>query len=234
MNGRKGGSALPAGGPPTELVLRAAGRSGELVLRRRGRHLEVVCNGVFLISSENEESSRALVTAARPWLPARPLEVLVGGLGLGFALDEALRLPALAAVTVAEYEPQVQAWFSRFGGRRARRAAADGRARIVIADVLDVLRDDAASFDLICLDTDNGPEWLMREANAGLYEAEGVALVHAALKPAGVAAFWSPERYARFEALLGAHFASVHAVAAADTVGGRRHVYTMYTAVKGA
>ena len=235
MSGREGSLAAPGPeGSVAEVVERAAGRCGELVLRRRGRHLEMVCNGAFLISSENEESSRALVAAARPWLPARPLDVLVGGLGLGYALDAALRLPAAATVTVAEYEPQIQEWFVRYGGERARRAGADGRARIVVADVLEVLSGGPGAYDLICMDTDNGPEWLLREANAALYEDVGVTLALAALRPAGVATFWSPQRYAHFEAVLNAHFPDVHAGAAADSVGGRRCDYIMYVAVKGA
>ena len=219
---------LAGAGPSAEVIERAAGRSGELVLRRRSGHFEVFCNGVFLISSENEQSSRALVTAAGPWLPAWPLDVLIGGLGLGFTLDEALCLPRAATVTAVEYEPRIADWFARFGDERARPAAADGRARIVIADVLDVLRAQSSAYDLICLDTDNGPEWLMRAGNATLYERTGVELVRVALRPGGVAVFWSPERYPWFEALLGEHFAGVTAVAAADVLDGRRHDYTMY------
>ena len=63
---------VPAdGGAPRELE-RTQGRDGELVLRRRGPHLEVISNGAFLISTENEASSRALVSAAAPWLADGP------------------------------------------------------------------------------------------------------------------------------------------------------------------
>jgi spermidine synthase len=216
---------------PHELE-RVQGRSGELALRARGGHLEVISDGSFLISTENEASSRSLVSAATPWLPDGPLHILIGGLGLGFALDEALRLPRTEAVMVAEFEPAVVSWFARYGAERARRASADSRARIVVADVQDVLRAASQAYDLIALDTDNGPHWLVRESNAALYDDRGLALVFSALKAGGVAVFWSPERYPRFEAALGARFPFVRAVAAVDVVGGRALEFTMYVAAK--
>ena len=106
--------------------------------------------------------------------------MLIGGLGLGYALDEALDLERAEVVTVAEFEPCILSWFEQYGGERARRAAADGRARILIADVYDVLREASCEYDLICLDTDNGPRWLVREPNAALYDERGIALVSSA------------------------------------------------------
>jgi spermidine synthase len=225
------GEAQPAapGDTPHELE-RAHGLSGELVLRARDGRLEVISNGTFLISTDNEASSRALVGAAMPWLPEGPLRILIGGLGLGFALDEALALERAAAVTVAELEPVVASWFGRYGGARARRAAADHRARIVIDDVRDVMRSAPEAFDLICLDTDNGPQWLMREPNAALYDDDGIALAFCALRAGGLVVFWSPERYTWFEAALAVRFPSVRAVAAVDVVDGRELEYTMYVA----
>ena len=222
--------AAPAGAP-RELE-RAQGRSGELVLRARHGRLEVISNGTFLISTENEVSSRALVSAAAPWLPEGPLRILIGGLGLGFALDEALALERAESVTVVELEPVVACWFARYGGERARRASADHRARILIADVGDVLRSAPGSYDLICLDTDNGPQWLVREPNAALYDDEGIALAFSALNAGGIVVFWSPERYPRFEAALAVRFPFVRAIATHDVVDGRELEYTMYVAAK--
>ena len=120
-------------------------------------------------------------------------------------------------------------WFRRYGEGRAERLAAGeaaGRARVVVRDVADVLRAGPATFDLVALDTDNGPDWLLRAANAGLYDAAGVALAAAALRPGGAAVFWSPERYDWFAERLRPAFAAVHEVMAHDVVGGRRHAYT--------
>jgi spermidine synthase len=214
-----------------EVLERTEGRSGELVLRRSRGHLEVILNGAFLISTENDASSRAMVSAALPHLAGHALEVLVGGLGLGYALDEALSEPRVERVTVAELEPTIVRWFREYGGGRAERAAAGehaGRARIEQADVADVLVRDAGRYDLVSLDTDNGPEWLVRDANAGLYDEEGVRLVAAALTSRGVAVFWSPDRYPAFEEVLGRVFPRVVLEPAFDVVYGRQHEYTMY------
>jgi hypothetical protein len=234
--------------PPTggaEVLARAAGRSGELVLRRTAGQLELIAGGSFLISGANVASSVALITAgvdvleqAAPPGPVggatpRGLAVLIGGLGLGYSLDAALGEPCIATVTVAEYEPLIVDWFRDFGEERAQRFAAAevaGRARVVIGDVADLMRECPGAFDLIALDTDNGPDWLVREGNAGLYDEAGLALAHAALRSGGAAVYWSPERYDGFAARLAAQFARVSAVAAHDTIDGRRYEYTMYVA----
>ena len=217
----------PIANRPAVVIERAPGRSGELALLRRGDELQVVCDGAFVISSSNEQSSRALVAAARPYLPAGPLDVLIGGLGMGYALDEALDLPALRSVTVAEYEPLIVEWFANHMRERAARVERDARSRIVVADVHELLQS-GPRYDLVALDTDNGPQWLIRAANARLYEAGGVRLVAGAVRRGGVAVFWSPERYEVFEATLRDSFGRVLAQPATDVVDGRDVQYTMY------
>jgi spermidine synthase len=214
-------------GPP-EVLERCRGRSGELVLRRRGGEYEVVCNGTFLIAGQNEVSSRALIVAAGPHLPRRPLDVLIGGLGMGFALDEALALPDVRAVTVVEYEPVVVEWYERYFRARASRGSRDARARIVADDVHDVLAASSRAYDLIALDTDNGPAWLVRDENARLYEDRGLRQAAGALRTGGVVVFWAPDRETGFERRLAAVFEVVLPVTAADVVDGRTFDYVMY------
>jgi len=209
------------------VVERGDGRSGELALLRRGDELQIVCNGAFVIASSNERSSRALIAAARPYLPDRPLDVLIGGLGMGYALDEALDLPALRGVTLAEYEPLIVEWFTTHMRERAARVERDARSRIVVVDVRDLLAG-GARYDLIALDTDNGPRWLIRAGNAGLYEADGLRQTASVVRPDGVVVFWSPERYAAFESALEGAFGAVSAAPARDVVEGRPIDYVMY------
>ena len=241
-----------------DVLERTVGRSGELTLRRSGADLEIILNGTFLISTANAASSVALITAALPFLGGAPgihraehasrqaergslppsrrphqrrLGVLIGGLGLGLSLDAALAEPGVESVTVVEYEPVIVDWFRTHGGDRAARfaeAELAGRARILVGDVADVMRDSPGAFDLVVLDTDNGPDWLVREGNAALYAEAGLALAHDALRPSGVAAFWSPERYDWFATRLAATFFRVDEVLAHDHIGNRRHEYVMY------
>jgi spermidine synthase len=155
--------------------------------------------------------------------------VLIGGLGLGYALDEALDLPAARSVTVAEYEPIVVRWFEEHGGERAARARRDARSRILVADVHDLLAAREAAYDLVALDTDNGPDWLVRAENRRLYDPDGLLLVARCLRVGGVAAFWATGRDAAFAGRLGRVFTAVAAHDVVDDVGGRQLTFTMYT-----
>lgn len=216
------------------VVERCAGVAGELVLRR-GAHLDVIANGTFLISTANEASSRAMVSAGLQRVRAGGVDVLIGGLGMGYALDEALGSKACRRVVVAELEPTIVRWFREVGGDRAEALAEAeecGRAEIVVCDVAEYLAAHPNSFDLVSLDTDNGPEWLVRDENEGLYARQGIALTAATLRSGGIAVFWSPERYADFESRLRATFADVQLVPAVDVIDGVAHEYTMYVGLR--
>lgn len=215
----------------TEVIERARGVSGELVLRRAPTGLEIVANGVFLVSAANRASSRALAAAAWPHVQGDQLRMLIGGLGIGDALDEALACERVASVTVAELEPVVVRWFHEHGGEPASRAQAAeraGRARLVVGDVAEVLAGSAETWDVVALDTDNGPEWLVRGENARLYAPSGLCAVRSALRPGGVAVYWSPEDYPSFEGDLRDVFDDVLTAAAVDVIDGRPLEYTMY------
>jgi spermidine synthase len=217
----------------SEEIERVEGASGELVLRRGTAGLEIVANGVFLVSAANAASSRALVAAAWPCATGDALDVLIGGLGIGDALDEALACERVASVTVVELEPTVVRWFREYGGEAARRAAVAehvGRARVVAGDVADVLETSREAWDVVALDTDNGPEWLVRGENARLYAVSGLCAARAALRPGGVAVYWCPEGSPSLEGDLRDVFDEVHAETAVDVIDGRPFTSTMYVA----
>ncbi|MEV4259683.1 spermidine synthase [Spirillospora sp. NPDC049652] len=204
-------------GVEADVVERAAGVGGELVLRRAGEHHEIISNGVFLMDTRNGESERLLVSAAVGAVPADgsgPVSVLVGGLGVGFSLAEALRLPRVGAVTVVEREPAVVGWhrgpdgpLRPFSGG----ALDDPRTRIVTADLVDHLTADASRHDVLCLDVDNGPDWTVTPGNARLYGPDGLDLLTARLTGRGVLAVWSAGAAPAFEELLRGRFGWVEA-----------------------
>ncbi|OPZ44143.1 MAG: Spermidine synthase [Actinobacteria bacterium ADurb.BinA094] len=219
----------------SEEIERVRGVSGELALRRGTAGFEIVANGVFLVSAANAASSRALMATALPHVAGDSLDVLIGGLGIGDALDEALGCPRVVSITVAELEPAVIAWFRRYGGVVARRAAdaeRAGRARLLATDVADLIGGARGMWDVVALDTDNGPEWLVRGENAWLYSSTGLCAARAALRPGGVAVFWSSEECAGFEGDLWDVFDEVHRVTATDMVDGRSLSSVIYIAVK--
>jgi spermidine synthase len=198
---------------PEPVVLeRAHGPGGELVLRAApGGHHEIISNGTFLMDTRNGESERLLVRAAAEGARA-PARMLIGGLGVGFSLAQALRLPAITRVTVVEREPAVIAWH-RPGGPLAPwsgGALADPRVHVHQGDLLDWLASaPPGAHDVACLDIDNGPDWTVTPGNARLYGPGGLELLRRALGPRGVLAVWSAAASPAFEALLRERFARV-------------------------
>lgn len=174
------------------------------MLRRDGGHFEIVSNGTFLMDTRDGRSERALVAAALAGAP-RPARVLVGGLGVGFSLAEALRTPGVAAVTVVEIEPAVVRWNRSVLGS----PLDDPRVTVVVADLAEFLRVGDEPYEAVCLDVDNGPEWTVVPANAALYGDAGLAAVDARLAPGGVVAVWSAGESAGFEARLRERYRTV-------------------------
>ena len=197
---------------PPVVVERVAGRHGELVLRRDGADYEVISNGVFLMDSRDGSSERLLVRAVLD--PQRPgVSLLIGGLGVGFSLAEALRSETVRQVTVVEIEPAVIAWnrgplASVSGG-----ALADPRVEVIAADLVDWLARTDRRFDAICLDVDNGPAWTVSEANRALYTTEGLQLLRGRLEPGGALSIWSASAVDGFERRLRRVFERVETLA---------------------
>jgi spermidine synthase len=178
---------------------------GELVLRREGEHHEIVSNGMFLMDTRDGRSERELVRVA---VPAPGARVLIGGLGVGFSLAEALVLGA-ARVTVVEIEPAVLRWNREHLGTTA---LADPRVTVVVEDVAAFLATDQDRYDAICLDVDNGPEWTVTVDNAALYGDPGLSAVDRRLAPGGTLAVWSASAAPAFESRLRSRYRTVEVV----------------------
>ncbi|MCP9944617.1 spermidine synthase [Streptomyces somaliensis] len=187
---------------------RREGPYGEVVLRQRGEHFEIIANGTFLMDTSDGRSERLLVDAALRALgggrSARP-SVLIGGLGVGFSLAHAAADPAWGRITVVERERAVIDWH-REGplGALSARALADPRTLLVHADLVAHLRDPEGTdtYDALCLDIDNGPQWTVTEDNGGLYSPSGLAACARRLDPGGVLAVWSARPSTGFEESL--------------------------------
>ena len=220
--------AIPSGQKPCACVVeRCVTPRGELQLQRRGEHYEIVSNGVFLMATYNGESEQLLVTAALAAV-RRPRRVLIGGLGVGYSLGAALADPRVEEVTVVEIEERVIAWNDSYLAPFSGHGLRDPRTRVVQADLVAWLRrgiEPDGTFDVICLDIDNGPDWTVAEENGALYDGTGLATLRRRLRPGGAASFWSASAAPWFGERLAREFGAVRVLTVAQERGGPDYVY---------
>ena len=177
-------------------IARAETERGELVLRERRPEsaptsLELRANGVFVMDTLEVSTERALATAALD-LVDEPRAVVVGGLGLGFTMHEVLADSRVEKVAVVEIEEALVGWMRDGTISHGPALLADERVSVVEADVAVALAEAApASYDLVLLDVDNGPGYLVHDANAALYRAPFLATARTVLRPGGVLVIWS-------------------------------------------
>jgi spermidine synthase len=187
-----------------EVLDRREGPHGEVVLRRHGGLLQIIANGCFLMDTSDGRSERRLVDAALDALDDRPApHVLIGGLGVGFSLAHAAANPRWGRITVVEREAAIIDWH-RDGplSTLSAPALADQRARIVKTDLVAFVNETCDTFDALCLDIDNGPDWTVTDGNDGLYAPAGLTSCARVLKPGGVLAVWSAQPSPEFEGTL--------------------------------
>jgi spermidine synthase len=207
------------------VVERVVTPRGELVLRRDQAQYEIIHNGVFLMDTRNGASERLLVRAALDACRQSRVRILIGGLGVGFSLDEALGHPAVTEVVVVEVEEAIIRWHATYFGAHASRALEDPRTSVVRADLTGWLADGTDQFDVICVDVDNGPDWTVAAGNAVLYTQDGLSMLRRRLVPGGVLAVWSAMAAPAFEAAMGQHFISVRVHLVEVPRGDPDHVY---------
>jgi spermidine synthase len=185
----------------TAVLARVSTERGELVLRRRGSDFELISNGVFLMDTSDGRSERLLVEAALQRHP-RPRDVLIGGLGVGFSLVAALADSRVVHITVVEIEQALVDWHDTHLAAFAGGALHDARVEVVVADISTHLATHASSYDVVCLDVDNGPDWTVTDANDALYADAGTRLVVRSLRPHGVLSVWSSNTSRDYEQRL--------------------------------
>jgi len=223
---------------------------GELTLRRRrdpgsGADIhEIKLNDEFLMSSLFTVAEVELANLALAELPRESLQVVVGGLGLGYTAQTVLEHPNVGSLLVVDALNEVIEWHQQGLIPAGKELAADERCRLVHGDFFAMLRsgdgfDPAAPgriFDAIIVDIDHSPRHLLHPSNADFYEPEGLQRLAGLLSPGGVFALWSndpPDE--EFTATLAAVFTGVRAevVSFPNPLQDRDSTNTVYLATRG-
>ena len=214
------------------------GADVELRLMRRGAEFSMMLGQNELMNSRLSGSEQALATLACKRIEAvKSPHLLIGGLGMGFTLRAALAvLGPRARIEVAELVPAVIAWAKGPMAEIFGDSLSDPRARVLSADVIEVIQSHPLAFDAILLDVDNGPEGLIRKANDALYNLKGLKAIRRALRPNGVLAVWSSGPHPLFSRRLRDAGFDVTEVAVRATAkrSGARHIIWFATRPKGA
>ena len=220
---------------------------GEISLRRRLEPVlqvdvwEVKLGEEFLMSSLFTASEEAVATLGLGAVVGDDLDVVVGGLGLGYTAATALDDVRVGRLQVIEALPQVIGWHRDGLVPIGSRLATDERCVLRHADFFALVEegiepagDRERRFDAILVDIDHTPTHHLHESNARFYGPAGFGRVRDQLRPGGVFALWSDDPPdAAFEALLGETFAGVvaHVVSFPNHYTGGESACTVYVAI---
>jgi spermidine synthase len=194
---------------------------GALSLRRR-RQLssgidvyEIKLGDEFLMSSQFTVAEIALARLGLAALQRTELDVVVGGLGLGYTAQAVLEDKRVRSLVVVDALAEVIEWHERGLLPLGEQLMADPRCRLVHGDFFAMSasgldpQTPGRRFDAVLVDIDHSPTNLLHPRHAALYEPEGLRRLAGHLHPGGVFALWSndpPDQ--TFKAVLASVFAT--------------------------
>ncbi len=219
---------------------------GPISLRRRlepSLHVdvyEVKLGDEFLMSSLFTVAEIELARLGLAAVTGDGLDVLVGGLGLGYTAATALEDDRVASVSVIEALAPVISWHERRLLPDTATLMRDARTTLVQGDFFALSRGSEGFGDevpprlhAVLLDIDHTPSHVLHPSHAAFYGPEGLGQVASRLHPGGAFALWSDDPPdAGFTALLGEVFASAeaHLVTFANPLTGGTSSNTVYVA----
>lgn len=216
---------------------------GEISLRRRVEPslqvdvYEVKLGDEYLMSSLFTVAEVELARLGLAQIDRGDLDVLVGGLGLGYTADAALDDSRVRSLTVVDAIPEVIDWHERRLLPDTVRLTQDPRTRLLHRDFFAAVRaggfgpEVPERYDVVLLDVDHTPRHVLDPSHADFYTAAGLARLKALLQPEGVFALWSDDPPDEdFMAVLGQSFASTsaHVVTFPNPLTGGESANTVY------
>jgi len=222
---------------------------GPISLRRRtdprlGIELyEVKLGEEFLMSSLFTDGEVALARLALAACDPGPLDIIVGGLGLGYTARTALDHPAVRSLRVIEALPAVIDWHHRGLVPLGAGLSADPRCTFMEADFFVLAAADSFApqsprqgFHAILLDIDHSPAHVLHPDHATFYSPAGLRQFAGHLHPGGIFGLWSNDPpNAAFGSVLEQAFdsAQAHVVEFHNPLQNRKATNTVYVARKG-
>jgi spermidine synthase len=220
---------------------------GEISLRRRLERTldvdvyEVKLGDEFLMSSLFPVAEIELARLGLAACTGDELDVVVGGLGLGYTAVTALDDSRVRTLVVVEALSPVIGWHERHLLPDAAALTTDPRARLVQGDFFALARGTAGFGEgtpgrvhAVLLDIDHTPRHVLHPSHAAFYTPDGLHALHDHLHPDGVFALWSDDPPDdEFMALLRGEFRSAQAevVSFANPLTGGTSANTVYVAV---
>lgn len=220
---------------------------GAISLRRRldpSLHVEVYevkLGDDYLMSSLFTVAEIELARIALAELPATDLEVVVGGLGLGYTACAVLDDGRVTSLLVVEALEEVIGWHERRLLPDVIGLSTDRRARLQRGDFF-ATAESTTGFDpsapqrrfhAILLDIDHTPRHVLHPSHAAFYTAAGLRRLTHHLQPDGVFALWSDDPPdTEFLATLGEVFAlaQAHVIRFPNPITGGESANTVYIA----
>jgi spermidine synthase len=200
---------------------------GELTLRRRTETLlqnkevfEVKLGDEFLMSSLFTEGEKQLSNLGLAGLEGE-LDVIVGGLGLGYTAVAALENKNVRSLLVIDLFQEVIDWHQNKLVPMGSVLLEDIRCEMRKGDFFELARtgfdttDNARKFDAVLLDIDHSPEHFLDQKNKSFYGVEGLNSLRKQIKENGVFALWSNEA---IDEKFTKHLKSIFGAATAHTV----------------
>ncbi len=215
-------------------IARAETERGEVVLRRRTSDsaadvLELRVNGVFVMDTLETTSEIELAAQALA-LVEQPSSVLIGGLGLGFTLQRVLADPRVERAVVVEIEEVLVRWMRDGTVPHGPAVLADTRATVLNADITMAIAEARSTYDLVLLDVDNGPGYLVHDGNESVYQAEFLTRCRELPSPGGVLVVWSASASAELLTVLREVFGTAEEQAHHVLLQDRPEDYFLYLA----
>lgn len=220
---------------------------GAISLRRRWdptfdtEVFEVKLDEEYLMSSLFTLAEQELARFGLELLAGDELDVVVGGLGLGYTARAVLADQRVRSLVVVDVMPDVIDWHRRGLLPHACELTDDPRCRLVEGDFFAMAvdpdgfdaRQPGRRFDAVLLDIDHSPRHLLHPSNGGFYTPDGLRCMAQRLRDRGVFALWSndpPEQ--EFVAVLRTVFgtAETRIVTFDNPLQGRTATNTIYLA----